>query len=210
MDTPMIKTLTSVSLGLALIGFAPVAFAADNNPAAAAAGTYKNDPLHTSVTAKISHGGGLSNFTFRFTKTDITYTYDPAKPDATQVTAVIGAASVATDYERNATNKDFNAEVAGDRFLQSAKFPTFTFKSTSIKHNGPTGTMTGDFTMMGVTKPITLNVTYNGSAVAQNTPKMGFSATGVVKRSDFGFNAMIGPLGDDVHVSIETEMLLQK
>jgi polyisoprenoid-binding protein YceI len=210
MDIPMIKTLTSVTLGLALIGFAPAAFAADNNPAVAAAGTYKNDPLHTSVTGKISHSGGLSNFTFRFTKTDITYTYDPAKPADTKVTAVIGAASIATDYERNATNKDFNAEVAGDRFLQSAKFPVFTFKSTSIKNNGPTGTMTGDFTMMGVTKPITLNVTYNGSAVQQGTAKMGFSATGVVKRSDFGFTAMIGPLGDDVHVIIETEMLQQK
>jgi polyisoprenoid-binding protein YceI len=210
MNTSMIKTLTSISLGLALISFAPSAFAADNNPAVAAAGTYKNDPLHTSVTAKISHSGGLSNFTFRFTKTDISYTYDPAKPTATQVTAVIGAASVATDYERNATNKDFNAEVAGERFLQSAKFPTFTFKSTSIKANGATGTMTGDLTLMGVTKPVTLNVTYNGSAVQQGTPKMGFSATGVVKRSDYGFTAMIGPLGDDVHVIIETEMVLQK
>ena len=92
---PMIKTLTSVAFGLALIGFAPAAFAADNNPAVAAAGTYKNDPLHTSVTAKISHSGGLSNFTFRFTKTDISYTYDPAKPADTKVTAVIGTASVA-------------------------------------------------------------------------------------------------------------------
>ena len=104
MEIQTMKTLTAVTLGLALLGSASAALAADNNPAAAAAGTYKNDPLHTSVTAKISHGGGLSNFTFRFTKTDITYTYDPAKPDATQVTAVIGAASVATDYERNATN----------------------------------------------------------------------------------------------------------
>jgi polyisoprenoid-binding protein YceI len=206
----MIKTLTSLSLGLALIGWVPAALAADNNPAVAAAGVYKNDPLHTSVTAKIAHSGGLSNFTFRFTKTDITYSYDPAKPDDTKVTATIGVASIATDYERNATDKDFNAEVSGDRFLQSAKFPTMTFKSTSIKNTGPTGTMTGDFTLMGVTKPVTLNVTYNGSAVAQGRAKMGFSATGVVKRSDFGFNAMIGPLGDDVHISIETEMLQQK
>ncbi len=206
----MMKTLTSVAFGLALVGAAPAAFAADNNPAAAAAGVYKSDPTHTSLTARISHGGGLSNYTFRFDKVDISYTYDPAKPDATVVMATVGVTSIDTGFEKVSTAKDFNAELAGDRFLNSAKWPTITFKSTSIKRTGAKGTVTGDFTLMGVTKPITLEVTYNGSAVQNGTPKMGFSATGVVKRSDFGFGAMVGPLGDDVHVHIESELVLQK
>ncbi len=207
----MIKTLMSVTLGLALVSFAPAAMAADNNPAAAAAGVYKSDPTHTSLTARILHGGGLSNYTFRFDKVDISYTYDPAKPDATVVTAAVGVTSIDTGYDKTAPGgKDFNGELAGDRFLNAAKWPTITFKSTSIKRDGAKGVMTGDFTLMGVTKPLTLNVTYNGSAVQQGNSKMGFTATGVVKRSDFGFGAMVGPLGDDVHVHIESELVLQK
>ena len=162
----MIKTLTSVTLGLALLTVAPAAFAADNNPAAAPAGTYKSDPTHTSLTAKIGHGGGLSNYTFRFNKTDITYTYDPAKPDATQISASIDVKSIDTGFDKVSTAKDFNAELYGDRFLNAGKWSTITFKSTSIKRTGAVGTVTGDFTLMGVTKPLTLNVTYNGSAPA--------------------------------------------
>ena len=60
-----------------------------------------------------------------------------------------------------------------------------------------------------LTKPITLDVTYYGSAVAGGKNKMGFSAVGVLKRSDFGFSAMVGPLGDDVTFMIESELVKQ-
>lgn len=196
--------------GLALIGLAPMAaHAADADPAKAEAGTYKQDPPHTSLTVRIPHGGGLSNFTFRFDKVDITYVYDPAKPAATVVTAVIDPKSIDTAYEKHLQDKDFNAEISGDRFLKSAQFPTITFKSTGIAYSGNTGKMTGNLTLMGVTKPVTLDVTYNGSSGQGNRAKMGFSARGVIKRSDFGFTTMIGPLGDEVAFQIETELVKQ-
>jgi polyisoprenoid-binding protein YceI len=205
----MLKTI-ALTASLALVALAPIAAqAADTDPAKAAAGAYKQDGTHTSLVAKISHGGGLSNFTFRFDKVDITYVYDPAKPAATEVTAIIDPKSISTGYEKHATDKDFNAEVYGDRFLKSAQFPQITFKSTAIVHNGPTGKMTGDLSFMGMTRPITLDVTYNGSVVQNGRSKMGFSARGVLKRSEFGFNTMIGPLGDDVPFVIETELVKQ-
>jgi polyisoprenoid-binding protein YceI len=83
------------------------------------------------------------------------------------------------------------------------------FKSTGVAYSGNTGKMTGNLTLMGVTKPVTLDVTYNGSSGTGNRARMGFSAKGVIKRSDFGFTAMIGPLGDDVTFQIETELAKQ-
>ena len=205
----MRKTFAPAAVA-ALLALTPFAVqAADIDPSKAAAGTYMEDPLHTSLTARISHGGGLSTYQFRFEKVDITYTYDPAKPAATVVTAKIDPRSISTGYEKHATDKDFNAELYGERFLNSVKFPSIDFKSTGIAFNGNKGKMTGEVTFFGVTKPITLDVTYYGSAVAGGKNKMGFSAVGVLKRSDFGFSAMVGPLGDDVTFMIESELVKQ-
>ena len=156
---------------------------------------------------RLLHGGGLSHTTYRFNKVDITYTYDPAKPAATSVAAVIDPKSVDTAYEKYATDKDFNAEVYGDGFLNAVKFPAITFKSTGIAYTGNSGKMTGDLTMLGVTKPVTLDVTYNGSATQGGAAKMGFSARGVIKRSDFGVSRLIGPVSDEVEIILETEMV---
>ena len=68
--------------------------------------------------------------------------------------------------------------------------------------------MTGDLTFRGVTKPVTLDVTYNGTASfpwAPDQPKIGFSATGSLKRSDFGLDIMVPSLGDEVDLLIEVE-----
>jgi polyisoprenoid-binding protein YceI len=207
----MLKSFAAVTTGLALIALTPLAVqAAETDPAKAPAGTYKQDPVHTSLTAKISHAGGLSNYTFRFDKVDITYVYDPANPAATSITAVVDPRSISTGYEKHRTDKDFNAEIYGEeRFLNAGKFPTITFKSTSITYQGATGKVVGDLTFMGQTKPITLDVVYNGTAQQGGRDKMGFSATGVMKRSDWGFTSMVGPLGDNVQFAIETEMVKQ-
>ena len=68
--------------------------------------------------------------------------------------------------------------------------------------------MTGDLTFRGVTHPVTLDVTYNGTATfpwAPDAPRMGFSATGSLKRSDFGMGFMIPQLGDEIELLIEAE-----
>ncbi|MBV9061560.1 MAG: polyisoprenoid-binding protein, partial [Alphaproteobacteria bacterium] len=92
------------------------------------------------------------------------------------------------------------------------KFPTATFVSTQSTKTGPnTGTVTGNLTIAGVTKPVTLNVTFNGG---RNSPfplqpyRIGFDATGTVKRSDFGLTHVIwsGMVSDEVSLSIECEL----
>ena len=88
----------------------------------------------------------------------------------------------------------------------AANHPTITFVSTSIKKTGPNkGVMTGDLTLRGVTKPVSLDVTYDGFLNAMGG-RAGFSATGVVKRSDFGPNTMPPAiLSDEVALKIELE-----
>lgn len=199
------KTMIQAALiGLA-IGLAPApAVAAPNaDPAAAAAGLYTLDTRHASLTARIMHLG-FSNYTFRFNRLDARFQYDPAKPEASEVTVTVDPASIDTG------STAFNEELAGERFLNVAKHPTMTFTSTKItRAGGNKGRMTGDLTFLGVTRPVTLDVTYYGSGVAMGATKMGFSASGTIKRSDFGFMTMMGPLGDEVQLQIEAEFVKQ-
>lgn len=180
------------------------------------AGTYALDPTHASLTWKISHFG-LSNYTARFTKLDATLVFDPENLGASSVDVTVDPTSVETDFpgDFKAGHPDspfdtFDQEISesGD-FFDSVTFPAITFKSTSATQTGPnTGTVTGDLTFRGVTKPVTLDVTYNGTVTlpwAPDAPRLGFSATGTVKRSDFGLSFMVPQLGDDVQLLIEAE-----
>ncbi len=168
------------------------------DPAKMPAGHYVSDPKHTFLTMKVHHMG-LTYPTMRMNKVDATYDFDPAKPTEAKVNATIDANSF--DFGDPAISTQFAKE-----FLDGPAHPQIKFVSTSIKRGaGNKGTMTGDLTLKGVTKPVTLDVTYDGFLNAMGG-RSGFSATGVVKRSDFGPNAMPpSVLGDDVHITIEME-----
>ena len=170
------------------------------DPAQMPAGHYVNDTRHTFLVMSVRHMG-LSHPTFRMNKVDATYDFDPAHPDASKVTATIDANSF--DYGIPAVSTQFAGE-----FLDAANHPNITFTSTSIKRTGPNkGVMTGDLTLRGVTKPVTLDVTYDGYLNAMGG-RAGFSATGVVKRSDFGPNAMPPTiLSDEVWLKLELEFV---
>lgn len=180
------------------------------------AGTYVLDPTHASLTWKVNHFG-LSNYTARFTKMDATLVFDPTDASATSLEVTVDPTSVETDYpgDFKATHADspfdtFDQEISeSDSYFNSGAFPEITFKSTEVTTTGPaTGTVTGDLTFRGVTKPVTLDVTYNGTATfpwAPEQPKLGFSATGSLKRSDFGLDIMVPNLGDEVELLIEAE-----
>lgn len=177
-------------------------------PSDVPAGTYKLDPGHASVTWRVNHMG-LSNYTARFTKLDAELTYDPSDPTKSRLTATVDPGSVRTDYF-NAAQKDFDKELTDDpRFFQVAKFPEIRFVSKRLEKTGDkTGRMTGDLTLLGVTKPVTLDVTFNGSFKEHPMSKkaaLGFSAVGTVKRSEFGMGAMVPVIGDEVQVLIEAE-----
>lgn len=182
-------------------------------PAPAPAGTYVADKPHTSVTWKALHNG-LAWYTARFTDVTITVDFNEADVTKSKVNATIEAKSIETDYARTKGAKDedvdFNKDVAtNERFLNAGKYPTITFVSTAITKTGTnTGKMTGNLTLFGVTKPVTLDVTYIGH---RNDPrlqkhKIGFQAVGSIKRSDFNAPAL-GFLADETKVEINSEMI---
>ena len=200
----MIRRIRTLFLATTLAVAAGAAVA--QTPSDVPAGTYKLDPTHASVTWRVKHLG-LSNYTARFAKIDAVLTYDPKDPTKSRVTATIDPASVKTDLN---APKDFDAELRDDpRFFKVAKFPEIKFSTTKVEKTGETtGRMTGDLTFMGVTKPITLDVAFNGSFKEHpmsKKPALGFSATGVVKRSEFGLDALVPFISDEVSLSIETE-----
>ena len=191
----------------------PAQKAAEAAPAApkstAPAGAYTLDPSHASVTFKVKHLG-FSNYTAGFDKIAGKLTFDPANPAAMAVEATIDVNSL----DLNTPPAGFHDELMSAMFFESAKFPTITFKSTKVEVTGAdTAKVTGDLTLHGVTKPVTLDTTFNGgwAANAFDGARAGFSAHTVLKRSDFGMTSGIPAPGtsmgvsDEVEVSIEAE-----
>lgn len=173
-------------------------------------GLYKLDNTHASLVWKVNHMG-LSNYTARFTKFDADLMLDTQDIEKSKIRVTIDPSSIKTDYP-NADKKDFDAELVENAGWFNAKqFPQITFKSNKVEKTGDkTGKVTGDLTFLGVTKPVTLDVTFNaalGNHPFANKPAIGFSATGTIKRSEFGMKQYIPQVGDDVHLLIETEFM---
>ena len=174
------------------------------------AGLYKLDKSHASLVWKVSHLG-LSNYTARFTSFDADLMLNPTNLESSKVNVTIDPTSIKTDYPEP-EKKDFDAQLINDAGWFNAKqFPQITFKSTKVEKTGDdTGKVTGDLTFMGVTKPVTLDVKFNaalGNHPFANKPAVGFSATGTIKRSDFGMTKYIPQIGDEVSLLIEVEFM---
>lgn len=176
------------------------------------AGNYTLDPSHASLHWKVNHLG-LSNYTARFTKMDATITLDPADITKSTLTATVDPASLETDFVPTAEH-DFNKKLKGEKWFEVAKFPEIRFVSTSIeKTSDTTGKIHGNLTFLGVTKPLTLDATFNGGMVKHpftQDAALGVSATATLKRSDWGFNEGTPYVGDDVQLLIETEFFKAK
>ncbi len=172
--------------------------------ATAEKGNYKIDPRHTQVIFGIKHMG-LSTFYGRFSKISGTLTFDPASPETSALAVQIDMTVIDTHVP------ELDKELS-DSVFHADKFPTATFTANKIVKIGDnTGTVTGDLTLAGVTKPVTLNATFDGG---RNSPmpfqpyRLGFDATATIHRADFGLTGMMwsGLVGDDVSLIIETEM----
>ncbi len=200
----ILKTAFAVAAALALT-LSPAAAQSKD----VTAGTYKMDPAHASLTWKINHLG-LSFYTARFTKFDATLDIDPEKPETAKLSVTVDVKSIRTDYPF-ANRKDFDKELIEDaKFFNAGKFPTITFTSTKVEPTGEsTAKVTGDLTLLGVTKPVTLDVTLNGAKIHPfaKKPAMGFSGTTTIKRSEFGMTHLVGPVGDEVQLLIEAEFI---
>ncbi len=181
--------------------------------AAVPAGAYTLDKAHASLIFKVNHLG-FSNYTARFKRFDAKLQFDPANLPASKLTATVDVKSLETDYP-DPVKLDFNAQLLGKDLFDAAQFPTMEYRSKRVEQTGPKSMrIYGDLTLHGVTKPVTLEATYNGGYAGHPMDphaRIGFSAHGTLKRSDFGMSYGIPApgttmgVGDEVTVIIETE-----
>lgn len=192
---------------------APAAAAAAVRPVApdVPAGAYTLDKAHASLIFRVNHLG-FSNYTARFKRFDAQLQFDPANLAASSVTAKIDPGSLETDYPDPAT-LDFNAQLQGEQWLNTAQFPEMTFRSTAIELTGP-GMMrvNGELALHGITRPVILDVTFNGGYAGHPMDpraRIGFSAHGSLKRSLFGIAFGVPEPGSTMGVSDDVEVLIE-
>lgn len=199
--TAAIPALTAI---LALtIGLAGAARAAPSttDPAKVPAGDYVLDKRHASLTVKIVHMG-FSHYTARFNGLDGRFTYDPANWQTTKLSFTVDPKSIDTH------DPAFDKQIAG--YFDAEKFPAITFVSTGLEGGADgKGTVSGDLSFHGVTKPVTLDVTFDGAGrgITPLGTRLGFSGAARIKRSDFGLSnfALNQFTSDEVDVVFEIE-----
>lgn len=194
----LMAALAAAALFAGPAGAGPVT----QDPSKVPKGDYVLDRRHTSLVVRIPHLGGFSRFTARFNGIDGGFAYDPATWASTRVTINIDPKSISTNVE------GFDAEIAR-KYFEVEKYPTMTFVTTAATASAGRGTVTGDLTFKGVTKPVTLDVTFNGYGpglpIPGAGPKMGFSGVGHIDGRDFGFNAPFAGDGVDLLIEVEFE-----
>jgi len=172
--------------------------------APAFAATYALDPGHTQVVFQWNHFG-YSNPTAQFGKVEGTLEFDQADPTKSSVTAKIALSSV------NSNVPKLDQHLQTDEFFDAAKFPTATFKSTKVEKGAAPDQLkvTGDLTLHGVTKPVTLDVTVNkvGEHPMRKVAAAGFDASTTIKRSDFGIAKYVPAVSDDIKIRITSETI---
>ncbi len=173
-------------------------------------GTWQLDPYHTQVEFTAKHLGMMTVRGY-FDEVSTSATIDPDHPEDASVEATISTASIRTN------NGIRDNDIRSSNLLEVDRFPVMTFKSTSIKATGPDQyALTGDLTIKGNTRPVTLQVTKYGEF---NDPGMmghriGYGARTQINRKDFGlsFNAMLDGrfvISDEIQITIEGELVEQ-
>ncbi len=169
-------------------------------PAFAKADAYKVDPVHTFVTFRIGHLG-VGSVHGRFNETSGTVQYDAADPAACSVQIEVKAASVDTGVAKR------DDHLRSPDFLNVAQFPTISFKSTAVKKvDGAHVEVTGDLTIHGTTKSVTVTMTVGGPKEDPwKKQRMGFEGTFTIKRADYGVVGMPEPGNEEVRLTIAVE-----
>jgi len=165
--------------------------------------TYKLEKPHTQIIFSVNHLG-FSHSYGKFTDYDGTIVFDRGEPEKSKVDVTIKTASLDLEDEK------WNEHLKGADFFNVEKFPDMTFKSINVLKTGEkTGKLSGELTILGVTKPVTLDVVFNKADKhpMKDINMAGFSASGKIKRSDFGMNYGLPMVGDDVNLIIEVEAI---
>lgn len=174
-------------------------------PAKAQVETYDFDKAHTQILFFADHLG-FSKSQGEFHDYDGNFVFDRTKPENSSVEVTIQTASIDMDHEK------WDAHMKNEDFFDVEKYPTMTFKSTGIEVTGEnTANITGDLTILGVTKPVTLAVMHNKSGKHPFNQKMvaGFSASTTIDRSEWGMEYGLPMMSPEVEIRIEVEGFLQ-
>jgi polyisoprenoid-binding protein YceI len=174
-------------------------------PAFAQIETYKLEKPHTQIIFSVSHLG-FSHSYGKFTDYDGTIVFDRGQPEKSKVDVVIKTASIEMNDQK------WNDHMKNADFFNVEKFPDMTFKSINIlldKDDKNEAKISGELTILGVTKTVTLDVEFNKADKhpMKDIMMAGFSATGKIKRSDFGMNYGLPMVGDEVEMIIEVEAI---
>lgn len=164
------------------------------------------DNSHTRVGFSVNHLG-FSTTMGHFNDVKGVVNYDVKAPSKTNMSFTIATDSIDTNWDA----RDEHLKKA--EFFNVAKYPTMTFKSTSVKFINPQqAKITGDFTMLGQTKPLTLDVTLNKIANSPLTkePVIGFRATGNIDRAAYGMTAFADGITTNVPIQIDGELIEKK
>ncbi|MFK8019989.1 MAG: YceI family protein [Pseudomonadales bacterium] len=164
-------------------------------------GSYSIDPDHSTVLFKVDHFG-LSKYVGRFNSLEASLEFDPENIESTRLHAIVNTASI------DVGDADFSKTLAGPDWFDSERYPQAVFTTESLKFaEGGDVVFTGQLEMLGKSQAMDISIRFNGGATNMLTGfyTIGFSASAVLKRSEFGMNKHLGLVGDDIELEIHAE-----
>lgn len=207
----MKKTTLKLSAGLVLLG-ASLAFfpaiaqkVASTDQKSVKPGAYVVEPGHTQVEFSISHMG-FTNYSGMLSGASGTMQIDPANLATSKLDVSVPVQSIVTTVPK------LDEELKGAQWFDANQFPTASFTSTKIVPvSSTTAIVSGNLTLHGVTKPVTLKARFIGAGVnpLDKSFTVGFEATSNIKRSDFGLSTYLPLIGDDVTLRIAGAFVLK-
>jgi polyisoprenoid-binding protein YceI len=176
-----------------------VAFISEVVLSANAADTFKVDPVHSFVLFSVQHLG-IANTYGRFDDISGIVVFDKDNPSKSSVELSVQVESLDTH------NSIRDRSVKSPDFFDAKQFPTMTFKSTKVEGSGDTFKVSGDLTIHGVTKPLTVDFRKGGEGKGVFGEMRGGGETHfTIRRSDFGMNFQQGAVGDEVNITLSLE-----
>ncbi len=169
--------------------------------------TYTIEPDYAQVVFRWSHLG-FSNPAAQLSQGQGTLEFDPADPTRASVNVTLPLASLNTGVPA------LDEHLRSEDFFEVAKFPTVTFRSTKVERGDGKDRLkvTGELSLHGVTKPVTLDVVVLkvGANPRTQLPTVGFEATTTVKRSEFGLGAFVPQVSDEIRLQITSQGVEEK
>jgi polyisoprenoid-binding protein YceI len=195
-----LRLCVAVLIGVLCVTTALVGPARTAGGAAAEKATYKVDPIHSSIIFKVLHMGA-SHVWGRFNAFSGSAVIDEANPSASSLEFEIKTDSVDTG------NAMRDGHLKKPDFFNASQFPTILFKAKNVKKSGEGAyEASGDLTLHGVTKPLTLKLERVGTGKGPRGGEVtGFDSSFAIKRSDYGMNFMIGPVSDEIGLTVSVE-----